>query len=210
MKPGEARSSDFAAAVAALTGGGVVVYPTETFYGLGADALSEDSLRRLAALKGRDAGKPISVLVSSRTMLLEIVPPLSETAERLMGKFWPGPLTLVLPARACVSPILTGGRGTIGVRISSHPLAEALVAELGRPVTATSANPSGREPATSVSQARGYFGSRVDAYLDGGPAPAGPGSTVIELSGDRAVLIREGVIPVSAIESCGVPMGGRL
>ena len=199
-----------AAAVSALVSGGIVVYPTETLYGLGADACSEDALRRLAALKGRDAGKPISVLVSSRAMLLEMVASLSEAAERLMARFWPGALTLVLPARSRVSTILTGGRGTIGVRISSHPAASALAAELGRPVTATSANPGGVDPAMEVSRARSYFGPRVDVYLDGGPAPGGPGSTVIVLAGYRAVLIREGAIPISAIESCGVSIGGRL
>lgn len=201
---------DLDAAVAALARGAIVVYPTETVYGLGADTASVEALRRVAALKGRDAGKPISVLVSSREMLLEVVARIPDPAEHLMAHFWPGALTLVLPAQPRVSALLTAGRGTIGVRISSHPLATALVTRLGRPVTTTSANPGGLEPATEIRQARRYFDSRVDVYLDGGVTPGGPGSTVIDLSGDQAILVREGAVPVSEIESCGVFIGRSL
>lgn len=177
-----------------------MVYPTETLYGLGADAGSEGALRRLVALKGRDAGKPIAVIVATRDMLEDIVPAVPPAAERLIERFWPGPLTLVLPARPTVSPVLTAGRGTIGVRISSHPIAREIVARLGRPVTATSANPGGERPAVEVGEARGYFGPAVDVYVDAGPAAGGPGSTVVDLSGARAVLIRAGEILAAEIE----------
>ncbi|MGH7860248.1 MAG: L-threonylcarbamoyladenylate synthase, partial [Candidatus Binatia bacterium] len=182
----------------------VVVYPTETLYGLGADASSEGAVERVAALKGRDAGKPILVIVSSREMLAGIVSEVSAAAERLMERFWPGPLTLVLPAKEGLSRLLTGGRQAIGVRISSHPLARALVEGLGRPLTSTSANRGGRSPATDLAAARGYFGSSVGAYVDGGPCGAARGSTVVDLSGTKALLVREGAVSASEIERHGV------
>lgn len=194
-------ASDLDRAVAALERGGVAVYPTETLYGLGADATSEPALRRVTALKGRDRGKPISVLVASRAMLSNVVEALSGIADRLAGEFWPGALTLVLRARPEVSTLLTGGSGTIGVRISSHPLAQTLVERLGRPLTATSANPGGLEAPVEVEEARRYFASGVDAYLDGGRCPGGPGSTIIECLADVPVLLREGAIAARAIES---------
>lgn len=200
----ELRTDGLSAAVDTLARGGIVVYPTETLYGLGADAASDAALRRLAGLKGRGAAKPFPVLVSSRSMLLEIVAALSGAAERLIEEFWPGALTLVLPARAHLSPLLTANRGTIGVRISSHPVARSLVERLGRPVTATSANPGGEPPAMEVAQARRYFGSAVDAYVDGGPTGGEPASTVVDLSAGPPRLLREGAIPVAMIErACG-------
>ena len=195
---------DLEAARAVLGREGVVVYPTETLYGLGADATSAAALRRVADLKGRDAGKPILVLVASREMLGTIVARVPEGAEALMRRFWPGPLTLVLPAREGLSPLLTGGSGGIGVRISSHPLARRLVERLGHPLTSTSANPGGEAPATDVEAARRYFGTRVDAYVDGGRLAGGPPSTVLDLSGAGPVLVREGAVSSAALAEAGV------
>jgi len=184
--------------VTALRLGGIVVYPTETLYGLGADATNDHALRKLVVLKGREEGKPISVLVSDHSMLRSVVAHVSPAAQRLMDRFWPGPLTLALPAKAEVSPLLTGGGKTVGVRCSSHPLAAALVAGLGRPVTTPSANPAGAAPPVSLLQARAYFGDGVDAYVDGGSLPGGVGSTVVDLDGE-ARIIREGAIPAAEI-----------
>jgi L-threonylcarbamoyladenylate synthase len=182
-----------AAAARVLAAGGVVVYPTETVYGLGVDASHPGALDRLVTLKGREPGKPISVLVSDRRMLEALVCEVPRFAAQLMRHFWPGPLTLVLPARPGVSSVLTGDDGGIGVRISSHPLATALVRALGRPITTPSANPAGQRPPISVAGARAYFGTRVDCYLDGGRLPGEPASTVVDGRGEWKV-IREGAI----------------
>jgi L-threonylcarbamoyladenylate synthase len=176
-----------------LAGGGIVVYPTETLYGLGVDALNEAALRRLAELKVREAGKPIAVLIGDTRMLRDLVEEVPPQAATLMRRFWPGPLTIVFPARASLSPLLTGAEGGIGVRLSSHPIATALVRAVGRPVTAPSANPAGMPPPTTIEAARSYFGSRIDYYLDGGRLPGEPASTVVDVRGELRI-IREGAI----------------
>ena len=194
-----AEAGDLARALAALRAGGIVVYPTETLYGLGCDATDERALRRLVALKGRDGGKPISVLVDSRAMLERIVIGVTASAERLIDAFWPGALTIVFPARADLSPLLTGGRGTIGARISPHAIASRLVEALGRPLTSTSANPGGEAPAATIAAARDLFGDAVAAYLDGGALAGGVGSSVVDCTVDPPVLFREGVVTRAAI-----------
>jgi L-threonylcarbamoyladenylate synthase len=186
------------AALVTLRRGGVVVYPTETLYGLGVDATNPSALHRLVTLKVRQAGKPISVLVSDAEMLNGIVVEIPKAAGRLMHAFWPGPLTIVLRARAEVSEVLTAGSGTIGVRISSHPQAAELVRRLGRPLTTPSANPAGARPPVSVEAARAYFGDQVDVYVDAGTLPGEPASTVVEMTGELRV-VREGAIPESAL-----------
>jgi L-threonylcarbamoyladenylate synthase len=197
---GEAASREIDQAAEILARGGVVVYPTETLYGLGVDAESGPALERLVALKGREGGKPTSILVDSRAMLDAWVLRIPEYAERLMSKLWPGALTLALPAKPHVSKRLTGEGGSIGVRISSHSTAQRLVTRLGRAVTATSANPRGLAPPSEIIAARRYFESKVDAYLDGGQLDGGPGSTIIDASGDRPLLLREGALAAEAIE----------
>lgn len=196
-----AESEALAHAVRIVRAGGLVVYPTETLYGLGADASSPAALRRLATLKGRDAAKPISVLVASRAMLDEVADGVDARAQRLIERFWPGPLTLVLPARHGLPSVLTGGRGTIGVRISSHPLARALVEALGRPLTATSANPGGEPAPVVIDEARRSLGQGIDAWLDGGRLPGGAGSTVLDVTVTPPRVVREGAVPLAAIEA---------
>jgi L-threonylcarbamoyladenylate synthase len=181
------------AAAQTLARGGIVVFPTETLYGLGVDALNATALQRVVRLKGRDAQKPIAVLVSDRQMLANLVTEIPPLAETLMERFWPGPLTIVFGARPMVSSMLTGGQGSIGVRVSSHPMATVLVQTLGRPVTAPSANPAGMPPPVTVDEARGYFGGGVDAYVDGGRLRGAPASTVVDVRG-RLQIVREGAI----------------
>jgi len=199
---GNASAPDASAAleeaVAVLRCGGAVVYPTETFYGLGVDATNSRALERLVALKGRPRGKPISVLVANREMLGQIAAEVSDLAGALIDRFWPGPLTLVLPARPDLSEYLTGGTATVGVRWSSHALATALVAALGHPITTPSANPNGAAPPVTVAQARAYFADSVGAYLDGGTLPGGLGSTVVE-AGVALRIVRPGVIPTADV-----------
>lgn len=192
--------TDHDAALAALARDEPIVFPTETFYGIGARALHVPAVDAVATLKGRDADKPIALIVRDVTMLTRVVARVPAPAERLIARFWPGPLTLVLPARAGLPAPLTGGGEWIGVRVSSHPIAQALVAALDEPITATSANPGGADPALDVATARGYFGARVGAYVDGGTLAGGLGSTVVLVADDAARVIRRGATPIDALQ----------
>lgn len=185
-------------AVAVLAAGGVVVFPTESVYGLGADATSPAAVERLVAVRGRDEGKPILVLASDPDMVTAVAREVPVLAQRLAARLWPGGLTLVLPARAGLPPALTAGTGTIGVRVSAHATARELVRRLGAPVTAPSANPPGAPPAVTVEAARAYFGAAVGAYVDGGRCDGVP-STVVAVEGERFTVLREGRIDAAAI-----------
>lgn len=199
----EGRSSNpelFSRAIEALKRGEVIVFPTETFYGLGADALNSAAVKKVVSLKGRSLESPIAVIVSDRGMLKEVVTELPPIALRLVERFWPGPLTLVLPAKKNLPEALLNRDGGIGVRISSHPLATRLARELDRPITATSANPSGKEPARSVEEAMGYFSDRVKIFLDAGRLECTKGSTFVEIVRDRLKIIREGEIRSQDLE----------
>lgn len=187
-------------AAAALGRGELVVFPTETLYGLGADATAPAAVERLIQARGRAPGKPILVLVRDLAMACVVARTVPPAARRLAARFWPGPLTLVLPARPELPPALAAGTGTIGVRVSSHPLAAALVAALGRPVTAPSANPPDAAPPRRLAEARAYFGDAVAAWIDGGTLPGGA-STVAAIEGERVRVLRPGVIPAAALEA---------
>jgi L-threonylcarbamoyladenylate synthase len=200
----EARA-ELAAAVAALERGEVIVFPTETLYGLGADALDPTAVDRVLQLKGRDPANPISVLVADRAMLSSLVSEISPMAEKFIARFWPGPLTLVLPARRDIPRPLLNTDGGVGVRISSHPTAAAIVQALGRPLTATSANPTGQSPARTVQQARDYFGGEIEIFIDGSELTSTTGSTVAEIIGDRIRIIREGEITRDQLQRAITP-----
>jgi L-threonylcarbamoyladenylate synthase len=184
------------AATDVLRAGGAVAFPTETFYGLAAAALDPASVKRIFALKGRPDSKPLLVLVDSVAMA-ETVAYVGERARALMKRYWPGALTLVLPARAIVPADVTAGTGTLGVRVSSHPIAHGLVRTLGEPVTAPSANPSGREPPTTARAVVAYFGDGLDLVLDGGPTAGGTPSTVLDMTVDPPAIIRQGAVVVA-------------
>ena len=181
-------------ALEAVRSGEVIVFPTETFYGLGADALNEAAVMRVASLKGRDPENPIPLIITDMNMLKEIVTELPLMAERLINHFWPGPLTLVLPARQGLPTLLMNRDGGVGVRVSSHPVASALVKGLGCPLTATSANLSGKGPAKTIAEARSYFSKQVEIFIDGGRLEGKKGSTVVEIHGDQLKIIRDGEI----------------
>jgi L-threonylcarbamoyladenylate synthase len=187
-------------ASAALAAGGLVVFPTETVYGLGADAGSPAAVARLVAVRGREAGKPILVLVDGLPMVAEVAAEMPALAARLAASFWPGPLTLVLPARPGLPEPIVAGTGTVGVRLPGHPVARALVSRFGRPVTGPSANPPGAPPARDVAAARAYFGAAVAAYLDGGALPGGA-STVAAVDGGRVRVLRQGPISEAALRA---------
>jgi L-threonylcarbamoyladenylate synthase len=179
-------------AASLLRAGGIVAFPTETYYGLGVDPLNEEALTRLFRIKNRPALKPVLVLVADQEQVSLLAREISPTARRLMGRFWPGPLTLVLPARPELSAHLTGGTGTVGVRLSPQPLAAELLRNFGGPLTATSANRSGQAPAVTADEVRVAFGSEVDLILDGGRTHGEKGSTLVGVSGKRITCIREG------------------
>lgn len=184
------------AATDVLRRGGVVAFPTETFYGLAAPAFDSASVRRIFALKGRPDSKPLLVLVDSVAMA-ETVALVSEPARALMARYWPGALTLVLPARAIVPPEVTAGTGTLGVRVSSHPIAHGLVRAFGEPVTAPSANPSGLAAPTTADAVAAYFAAGLDLVLDGGPTAGGVPSTVLDVTVDPPAVIRQGAVVVA-------------
>src|SRR5262245_56430605 len=180
-------------AVAALRRGEIVAYPTETFYGLGVDALDELALARLRALKGRD-GKPISVIVDGPAMIDELcgeVPPL---AARLMRRYWPGALTIALPARPNLPATLISD-GCVAVRQSSHPTAQQLVSRRGGPLTATGANRAGESPATTDEAVERMFAGRCRVLHDGATAGGAP-STLVRVRGGRVEILRRGAIEI--------------
>jgi L-threonylcarbamoyladenylate synthase len=181
------------AAAAVLAAGGLVAFPTETFYGLGASAHCEDALARIFRAKGRPEAKPLLVLVSSVAMAERVaeVPP---EARELMARHWPGALTLVLRARPGVSAAITAGTGTIGVRHSSHRVPSMLVERLGQPVTAPSANRSGEPPLTTAGEILAAFDGEIDVILDGGPSPGGLPSTVLDLTVSPPLVRRAGAV----------------
>jgi L-threonylcarbamoyladenylate synthase len=180
------------------------VFPTETVYGLGADALDAAAVARLVAVRGREEGKPVLVLVRDLEMAATVATDVPDEARRLAARFWPGPLTLVLRARPGLPAPLTAGGDTIGVRVPGHPVAAALVAGLGRPVTAPSANPPGATPPRRVEEGRAYFGARVAVYLDGGELPGG-GSTVAAVEGGRVRVLRAGPVGEAALRAALAP-----
>lgn len=199
-KAKEPRAETIADADAALRRGGVIVFPTETLYGLGADALDSTAVEKIFQLKGRDFAQPIPALVADREMLDSLVAEVSPLTEKLIARFWPGPLTIVLPARRNFPGQLMNSTGGVGVRISSHPIATELVRMLGRPLTATSANPTGKSAARTVGEARDYFAGHIDIFVDGGELTSKSGSTVVEIKGNSLTIIREGEIGKSELQ----------
>lgn len=186
-------------AVATLKKGGICAYPTETFYGLGADVTNDQAIKHLFEVKRRDYGNPVAVIVSDRTMLSSIVQEIPEKALALMDVFWPGPLTILFRTNQKISKRLTTNTGKIGIRISSHPVALALTKALGHPLTTTSANLSGFPPSLNARHLKSYFGSKIDLILDAGEAVPSEGSTVIDVTEDKLAIIREGIIKADVI-----------
>lgn len=194
------NSDDVSGALAALQRGEVIVFPTETLYGLGADALNAAAVEQVFQLKGRDLNNPFPVLVADVTMLDRLVASVPPLAQKLMDHFWPGPLTIVLPARHDIPRPLVSRTGGIGVRVSSQPIAARLLALLGHPLTATSANPSGKEPARTLGEAKQYFADRITMFVDGGILTSQRGSTVVEANAAHVKVIREGEISAAELQ----------
>ena len=187
--------------------GGLVAFPTETVYGLGADALSSRAVAKIFEVKNRPFFDPIIVHVESLEALEKLTcisgtqdSILHAKVKKLAEKFWPGPLTLVLPKKEIVPDIVTAGLSTVAIRMPSHPVALRLIAEAGRPIAAPSANPFGNLSPTTAEHVRNQIGGEIDMILDGGPCPVGIESTVLDLSSPEPVVLRPGGLPIEAIE----------
>jgi L-threonylcarbamoyladenylate synthase len=196
------------AAADTVRAGGVVALPTETFYGLAVSALAASAVRRVFELKGRPDSKPLLVLVDSIAMV-ETVASVTTAARDLMRRYWPGALTLVLPALAVVPSVVTAGTGSLGLRLSPHPVARGLVELLGEPVTAPSANPNGLAPPTTAAGVLEYFPDGINLLLDGGPTPGGAPSTVLDLTVEPPRVLRRGAVVVRDVEPAESGRSGR-
>jgi len=188
-------------AVAVLKKGGLIAFPTESWYGLAVDPFNVDALERLFLLKKRSPHKPILVLVTGARQLERLAHDILRPYPLLMDKFWPGPLSLVFPARPELPRQLTAGTATVAVRCSSNPVACELAARFGGPITATSANISGTGAYTTATGVAEGLQHGVDMILDGGRTPGGKGSTLVSLREGRLICLREGQISFSAVQA---------
>jgi len=183
-----------------LLKGGVIAYPTETFYGLGVDAANEKAIQKIFAVKGRDFKNPISLIIARHYNISGIVRDIPPIAEKLMKTFWPGALTIIFNASDKLSPLLTADTGKIGLRVSAHPVADKIAAALNSPLTATSANLSGASECSEASSVMQQIGDKIDAVLDLGKTPGGSASTLIDVTSNPPVFLREGAISKKIIE----------
>ncbi len=193
-----AQLRSVARAAAILRAGGLVAFPTETVYGLGADCLNGTAVRGIFAAKGRPVDNPLIVHVAN-TDQAEAIAVLDDRARQLVGRFWPGPLTLVLPSRDVVPPEVRAGLPSVAVRCPRHPVALRLIAACGTPLAAPSANRSGRPSPTTAAAVLDELGGRIDAVLDGGPCLLGVESTVVDATGPELRLLRLGALPAEAL-----------
>ncbi len=200
----EPEAAELAAAgdvARALLEGGVAAYPTETFYALGSAAFSRPAVHKIYRLKERDASKPLPFIVADMDMLGGLVSELPPGFAALAAEFWPGPLTLVLPAASRLPEHVLGPGRTIAVRLPPLAWLRGLVRDLGEPLTATSANLAGGRELADPAEVRALFEGRVEIVVDGGPAPGGQPSTIVDLSGEKPRVLREGRIPAARIEA---------
>jgi L-threonylcarbamoyladenylate synthase len=183
-----------------LLSGGLVAYPTESFYGLAVDATNEEAIERLFLVKKRRTSSPVLILIQSVQVLEQYVAHIPQVAHRLIEAFWPGGLTLVFDAGPKVSPLLTAGTGKIGIRLSSHPVATALTREIQGPITGTSANISGEPACRNGEEILRAFGEGVDLIMDGGQTAGEIGSTVLDVTTDPPLILRKGMIQREYLE----------
>jgi L-threonylcarbamoyladenylate synthase len=193
--------SEIEHAAGVLRAGGLVAFPTETVYGLGADASNPEAVRKLFAVKGRPADHPVIVHVADAVQVANWAAEIPKEARKLARKFWPGPLTLILRRGSKVNDVVTGGQDTVALRVPKHPVAEHLLGVFGGGIAAPSANRFGRVSSTTAEHVRREFGAEVECVLDGGAADVGIESTIVDLSGATPRLLRPGWITADAIEA---------
>ena len=197
----EVTATELTRAVATLRAGGLVAFPTETVYGLGADASNETAIKKVFAAKGRPHDHPLIVHIASAAQLNEWARDIPPAAIVLAQNFWPGPLTLILKRANGVSDLVTGGQDTVAMRVPAHPLAQALLKAFSGGIVGPSANRFGRVSATTAEHVRQEFGDAVDCIIDGGACEVGIESTIVDLSGAKPALLRPGIITTAQIES---------
>ena len=195
----ETRAVHHAAGI--IKRGGIVAFPTETVYGLGADAFAPLAVARIFEVKKRPHFDPLIVHVAGPDDLGRLVTDIPGPAQKLINRFWPGPLTLVLPKRDEVPDIVTAGLPTVAVRMPRHAMAQRLIELSGSPIAAPSANPFGYVSPTTAEHVRAQLDDQVDLILDGGPCPVGVESTILSFSEERPMLLRPGGVPLEEIES---------
>jgi L-threonylcarbamoyladenylate synthase len=197
-------------AAATLRSGDVVAFPTETVYGLGADAFNPYAVARIFEIKRRPRFDPLIVHIAYADSVFDIAEHVPFLATRLMNRFWPGPLTIILRKKNCVPDIVTAGLSTVGIRMPSHPVAQELIRALGSPIAAPSANPFGYISPTRVKHIIKSFKDRVPLVLDGGNSKFGIESTIVSISDGRITIHRHGAIPVEEIRNMGEPIEDKV
>lgn len=197
-------------AKSAIARGRVIAFLTDTFYGLGADPFNRQALQKIYALKGREARKPILVVLSDRAEAERFILSRSELFEAVSRQHWPGALTLVVKARKEVPEEITGGSGTVGLRLPADESVREFVRSCGGALTATSANPSSEQPARTAAEVEGYFPQLLDLIVDGGTARSDAPSTVLDTSGTTPRLIREGALSVRQLQETLRQFGGDI
>jgi L-threonylcarbamoyladenylate synthase len=193
------QGTTYAEVVSLLKSGGIIGFPTDTAYGLGADPFNEAAIERVFQMKGRSETKPILLIVNSLAMAESVSNPPGSFYD-VAQKFWPGPLTVILPSVTALPAKLRAGTNTIGIRWPIAPFAEGIVQYFGKPLTATSANRSGMSSAVTADEVRAQLGESLDALIDGGTLPARAGSTLLDLTVDPPLMLREGPITFQSLQ----------
>ena len=187
-------------AIETLRTSGVVAFPTDTLYGLGADYASPSAVQRVIDIKGRSSATGLPLLLSGVGQLPLVTGDIPKSVWPLVERFWPGPLTLILSRSDQVSDLVTGDRSTVAVRVPDHPVPRALAQGLGRPITGTSANLTGQPPATTAGKVRSQLGESVDLIIDGGESPLGLPSTLLDATSPVLKIVRTGAVSLSDIQ----------
>ena len=184
-----------------IKNGGIVVFPTETVYGIGTNGLDKEAVERLYKIKERPLNKPISLLVSDYEMIEKVAKDISEIEYKIMKKFFPGPLTIILNKKDIVPDIVTSGGSTVGIRMPEEEITRKLIEYAGVPIAAPSANISGKPSGIDLQEIIKEFGDKVDYYIDGGKSKIGIGSTIVKVENNSIKILREGSISKKEIEN---------
>ncbi len=190
--------------ISILRKGGLVAYPTDTVYGLGAAMNLPQAVERIYTVKGRSVTSPLPLLLADESQIADVAAVIPLSARCFIRNFFPGALTLVLPASKAVPAVVTGGGGTVAVRVPGHPVPVALIKGLGVPIVGTSANLSGRPSLLTAGEVENQLGKKIDLIVDGGRCPGGKESTIVDVTGEIPVILREGAISREELERvCG-------
>ncbi|MGV3488730.1 MAG: L-threonylcarbamoyladenylate synthase [Tuberibacillus sp.] len=200
-RPNLAASKDIEEAAAFIRDGELVAFPTETVYGLGANALSEEAVKKIYEAKGRPSDNPLIVHISELDQMKRIAREVPDAAEKLIKAFWPGPLTVIVPVSDAVAETVTAGLDTVGIRMPSHPVSQALITAAGVPIAAPSANLSGKPSPTEAEHVYEDMNGRIAGILDGGPTGVGVESTVVDTTSEPVTILRPGGITREQLES---------